>query len=80
MNLPVMVSAVDLGRPDEIVRLEDHVKRRLHGRLHEFQLTVRDDGLILRGRVMTYYAKQMAQHALMTATSVRIAANDIEVS
>ena len=78
MNYSAVESEVD--SQDEIVRLEEHVKRRLNGRLREFQLAVRDDGLILRGRVMTYHAKQLAQHAIMTATNVRIAANDIEVS
>jgi len=80
MNLSPTESDVDQPRQDEIDRLEEHVKRCLSGRLHAFQLTVRDDGLILRGRAMTYYAKQLAQHAIMAATSARIVANDIEVS
>ncbi len=80
MRLPLTKSGVDLHRQDEIDRLEEHVKRHLFGRLHGFQLTVRDDGLILRGRALTYHTKQLAQHAIMAATSVRIVANDIEVS
>ena len=71
---------MDLACQDEIGRLEELVKRRLNGRLRSFELAVRDDGLILRGRTTTYYAKQLAQHAIMVATDIRIVANDIEVS
>ena len=71
---------MDLACQDELGRLEELVKRRLNGRLRSFELVVRDDGLILRGRTTTYYAKQLAQHAIMAATQVRIAANDIEVT
>jgi hypothetical protein len=78
MKFPLTESGVDHIRQDEIDRLKEHVKRNLNGRLYGFQLTIHNDGLILRGRAMTYYAKQLAQHAIM-ATSVRIA-NDIEVS
>jgi len=35
--------------------------------------------LILRGRTRTYYAKQLAQQAVMEATALPIRANEIEV-
>ena len=38
-----------------------------------------DNGLILQGYAFTYYAKQLAQHAIMQATRLPILANDIEV-
>ncbi|MCI0333475.1 MAG: hypothetical protein L0228_09655 [Planctomycetes bacterium] len=64
---------------DEIVRLECHVRRRLCGRLREFRVQIQGAGLILVGCVATYYAKQLAQHAVMEASSLPILANDIEV-
>jgi hypothetical protein len=35
---------------------------------------------VLRGRARTYYAKQLAQHAVMQATALPILRNEIEVS
>jgi hypothetical protein len=40
---------------------------------------VRTDGVILQGSALTYYAKQLAQHAIMVAIQLPILANDIEV-
>jgi hypothetical protein len=34
---------------------------------------------ILQGRALRYYAKQLAQHSVMTATTLPIVANEIEV-
>jgi hypothetical protein len=43
-------------------------------------LEVGDGGIVLRGRARTYYAKQLAQHAIMTETALSILGNEIEVS
>jgi hypothetical protein len=61
-------------------RLAAVVQGRLRGRLHDFHLDVRDEGLVLRGHVHTYYAKQLAQHAVMEASRLPVVANEIEVS
>jgi osmotically-inducible protein OsmY len=63
-----------------IDRLEAHVQCRLGGRVREFRVDLHDGGLVLRGRVHTYHAKQLAQQAVMEATPVPIVANEIEVS
>jgi hypothetical protein len=60
--------------------LETHVQSRLNGRVRDFRLVLRGNGLILTGHAATYYAKQLAQHAVMEATTLPILANDIEVS
>jgi hypothetical protein len=60
--------------------LETHVQSRLGGRIKDLQLVVQDQGLILRGHARTYYAKQLAQQAVMQATELPILSNDIEVS
>lgn len=65
---------------DEIHRLGVQVRHQLSGRLREFRLELRDCGLVLQGRARTYYAKQLAQHAVMTATDLPILQNEIEVS
>jgi hypothetical protein len=63
----------------EVEQLETQVLARLSGRVRNLRLLAQDQGLILRGRVPTYYAKQLAQHAVMTATALPILANEIEV-
>jgi len=59
--------------------LEELVQRRLAGRVRDFHLLVRQDGVILQGRAPTYHAKQLAQHAVMELAELPILANDIEV-
>jgi hypothetical protein len=41
---------------------------------------MRDNGLVLRGHVRTHHAKQLAQQAVMKASSLTIRANEIDVS
>ena len=75
-NLPSMV-----GPPtsESVTELETLVQSRLAGRVAEFHVTLEEQGLVLRGRTRSYYAKQLAQQAVMEATSVPILANEIEV-
>jgi hypothetical protein len=70
----------DAATPDILARIEQYVRCRLAGRVCDFQLVFRDKGLVLRGRVHTYYAKQLAQHAVMNASTLPIRANEMEVS
>ena len=65
---------------ETLQRIEEHVRCRLTRLVCDFQLIVRDKGLVLRGHVHTYYAKQLAQHAVMEASSLPIRANEMEVS
>jgi len=71
---------IDITTANGIAELEIHIQCQLSGQVRDFQLRVKDKGLILRGHAHTYYAKQLAQHAVMDATSVPILANEIEVS
>ena len=59
--------------------MELHIQCQLGGRVREFRLVVVDRGWILRGRSHTYYAKQLAQQAVMVASRLPILANEIEV-
>jgi hypothetical protein len=64
----------------DTARLEAHVRTRLRGRIHELRIVVHGPGLILRGSVRTYYAKQLVQHVLMEIATLPILANEIEVA
>jgi hypothetical protein len=64
----------------ELEKLEAQVQTRLIGRVSDLRLEVQENGLVIRGRSGTFYAKQLAQHAVMAATPTPIAANEIEVS
>ncbi len=59
--------------------LETQVRARLVGRVSDLFLLVQENGLVLRGHTHTYYAKQLAQHAVMQETQLPILANEIEV-
>jgi hypothetical protein len=63
----------------DVGAIETHVQSRLHGRVREFRLLERGGWLVLRGQARTYYAKQLAQQAVLEATDLPIAANEIEV-
>jgi hypothetical protein len=64
---------------EETVRLEARLQDRLGGRIHNLRILVCDDGLVLQGHSRTYYAKQLAQQAVMEACELPIQANEIEV-
>jgi len=60
--------------------LETYLRHQLQGRNCAISLSLRDDGLVLRGRSHSYYVKQLAQHFLMCRTTLPILANEIEVA
>ena len=64
---------------DETERLEAQLQGRLSGRIHDLRVLVRDEGLVLQGHARTYYAKQLAQQAVMEASPLPIRANEIQV-
>ncbi|HLN29098.1 MAG TPA: hypothetical protein VK395_15220 [Gemmataceae bacterium] len=79
MNREPDTLTLALPTPETLGELEEHIQNRLNGRLREFRLSMRDAGLVLEGLTTTYYAKQLAQHAVMEAVDLPIRANDIEV-
>ena len=62
-------------------QVEALIERHLRGRVRvlRFRVVVQEGGLILHGCVPTYYAKQLAQHAVMEVSELPILANEIEV-
>jgi hypothetical protein len=61
----------------EVAELELLVACKLAGRVRDLRLRVGERGVTLRGYARTYYAKQLAQHAVMEATDLPVAANEI---
>jgi hypothetical protein len=79
MNFLTCEISICPRRAPEIEQLEARVRCRLSGRVRDLQVLGRDHGLVLKGHSRTYYAKQLAQHAVMEATQLPILANEIEV-
>ena len=80
MSRRIEIQGIDASLTDYLTELEEHVRCRLSGQVRNFQLAVRDRGLVLRGHARTYYAKQLAQHAVMEAAQLPILVNEIEVT
>jgi hypothetical protein len=59
--------------------LEAKLIRRLNGRVRDLRVIPQDGGVILKGRASTYYAKQLAQHALLEETKLPLVGNEIEI-
>jgi hypothetical protein len=55
------------------------VLKSLGGRVSGLDLLVHAEGVVLRGKARSYYAKQLAQHLVMDVAHLRVLANDIEV-
>jgi hypothetical protein len=68
-----------LARVRQAEQLEAHVQAFLNGRVRDLRVVIAASGIILQGRAHTYYAKQLAQHAVMEVLRQPILANDIEV-
>jgi hypothetical protein len=79
------VSQVFLEQGDQpfdsssVAALEIQLQRKLRGQVHDLKVLPRGQGLALQGYAYTYYAKQLAQHALMSATSLPLLKNEISV-
>jgi len=57
--------------------IRQHLLSRV--RVHQLRVIVQEQSLVLQGYVATYYSKQLAQHAAMEVSGLRILANEIEV-
>ena len=79
MQIRLSFADFDCGTISDVDQLQVHLQSRLLGKVRRFQLILQDRGLILRGQSHTYYAKQLAQHAVMEAAELPILANEIEV-
>jgi len=80
MKRKLRARQIDPATPNGASELEAWVQSQLGRQICTFSLLMRANGLILRGRARSYYAKQLAQHAIMDVTSLPILANEIEVA
>ena len=71
--------SIDISASDRAAALERHVRYRIGGQVSGFGVRILNEKVILRGRAKTFYAKQLAQHAVMEATDLPVLANEIEV-
>lgn len=59
--------------------LQDQLRQRLGGHIAGLRVLAQGNGLVLRGRAKSYYAKQVAQETLQELTPLPLLANEIEV-
>ena len=79
MNDLLSAETIGIVSRADLDQLENHVQSRLHGRVRNFRLRLRESGLALSGDAFSFYGKQLAQHAVMKATPLPILANEIQV-
>ncbi len=60
-------------------KIEMAVQVRTGGRIRGLQVRVCDVGIVISGRVATYYTKQLVTHAAMDAGDELLVTNDVEV-
>jgi hypothetical protein len=73
---------VELGSKPKLAdaeSMETQMQRRLGSRVRDLRIIVRQNGMILQGRALSFYAKQLAQHAAMELAALPILANNIQV-
>jgi hypothetical protein len=75
----LMERTVPLPDRNTLAELEVMLQRKLRGQVHDLRVVPRGQGVALQGYTYTYYAKQLAQHALMDATSHPLLSNEIDV-
>ena len=80
MNALANETLCDPRTKELVERIETTVRRRHGGWVRDFHVVVQDQGMVLRGRTRTYYAKQLVQHTAMTVGGLPLLANRIEVS
>ncbi len=79
MNQQNASTVLESAETVQLNQLEVRLQEKLSGRVNDLRLLRHNRGLILRGVARTFYAKQLAQHAVMTETRLPILANEIEV-
>ncbi len=64
---------------DAVDRLASETREKLRGRVSDLRLELHGEGIILRGTARSFYAKQLALHAVMTGIHLPVVRNEIEV-
>jgi hypothetical protein len=64
----------------ELDRLAADAAEKLRGRVAGLRIEPCGAGVVLRGTARSFYAKQLAQHAVMNGVRLPIVRNEIEVA
>lgn len=70
--------SVPVASPD-LAGIERGVVRRTFGRVRDLQVELAGQVVVLRGKVATYYTKQLAQHGALDALDGQRLVNEIVV-
>lgn len=62
-----------------IERLAAETGRKLRGRLTDLRIERQGGGVVLSGTARSFYAKQLALHAVMSGTRLPVLRNEIRV-
>jgi hypothetical protein len=62
-----------------VAEIERTVRSRTFGQVHDLRIELAEQSVVLRGRVDSYYLKQLAQHAALDALSGHDLVNEIVV-
>jgi hypothetical protein len=79
MSKNMCTEDLETAPSSELEWTEAHLQSMLHSYVLNLRLEIQDGGLVLRGIAHTYYAKQLAQHAAMKCSALRVVMNQIEV-
>lgn len=60
-------------------KIENAVQVRTGGRIRGLQVRIGKSGIVISGRVSTYYTKQLVTHAAMEASDELLVTNEVEV-
>ena len=60
-------------------KIENAVQVRTGGRIRGLHVQVSEEGIVISGRVATYYTKQLVTHAAMEASTELLVTNAVEV-
>jgi hypothetical protein len=64
---------------DLIQKIEQQVRRRTGGMVRNLKVEVLGSEVVLTGHAVSYYAKQLATHAVLALADRATVTNDIEV-
>lgn len=78
-NLSIPTFKMTSHSNELVRRVVTRLKSRFGGQMRDIDIAIQREGLILRGRVATYYGKQMAQEVTAEVTGLTVAFNDIKV-
>lgn len=67
------------SQPVDAAQLRELVRRRIGRRVKELHLCMTESGVVLTGCAYSWFGKQLAQHAVMELTGMRVVRNEIVV-